>query len=67
MEAYLTIEECAEKLRLSPKTIYSWIRKGLLEAVAFGRNYRVAESELERYVKTLPHKVPNNGRMGRKG
>ena len=40
-EEYLTIEEVAEKLKMSTITVYRMARKGQLPAVKFGKVWRI--------------------------
>jgi excisionase family DNA binding protein len=46
----LTAAEVADTLRVSTMTVYRLIRRGELPAVRVGRNYRVRERDLERYL-----------------
>jgi excisionase family DNA binding protein len=43
----LTVEEVAKELRVSPKTVRSWIASGELVALDVGREYRVSRANLE--------------------
>ena len=46
----LTVAEVAEVMRVSRMTVYRLIRRGDLQAVRVGRNYRVRESDLSSYL-----------------
>ena len=46
-ERYLTLPEVAERLKVSRRTIYRWIKSGDLDAYQFGREYRITESALK--------------------
>ncbi len=52
-ETLLTIEEAAEKLKVSKATVTNWIKvgtKGLrLEAIKFGSHWRTSEEALQRF------------------
>ena len=48
---FLMVDEVAEKLQLNPETIRRYIIAKELEAYKFGRNYRIEEKELERFLK----------------
>ena len=48
---YYTITEVAEKLNLTNETIRNYIHAKELEAYKFGRNYRIEDKELERFLK----------------
>ncbi len=47
----LSVPEVAERLKISPQTIYRWIDEGTLAAIRIGRQYRVKESTLERLME----------------
>jgi len=42
----LTPEEAAEWLRVTPDTIYRWLREGELPAIKLGRLYRIPKAEV---------------------
>lgn len=46
----LTAAEVAEAMRISNMTVYRLIRTGQLAAVRVGKNYRIRQFELERYL-----------------
>ena len=48
---FLTAKEVADILKLNILTVYEYIRKGMLVAVKFGRNYRIEEKNLDRFIK----------------
>jgi excisionase family DNA binding protein len=52
----LTTTEAAALLRVQPKTVSKYIKRGILQAEKRGRDYFIAESELERF------KVERRGR-----
>src|SRR5699024_1241609 len=52
VEMYYTITEVAEKLNLTNETIRNYIHAKELEAYKFGRNYRIEDKELERFLKS---------------
>jgi excisionase family DNA binding protein len=47
----LTVDEVAELMRVSRMTVYRLIRKGQLQAVRVGRNYRVRSQDLNAYLE----------------
>ncbi|MHB1934022.1 MAG: helix-turn-helix domain-containing protein [Leptospirillum sp.] len=57
---WLTINEVAARLGLSPWTIRSWITQKRLGYVRLGRSIRISESEVERLIRlgTRPADVP---------
>ncbi len=45
-----TVAEVAEQLRVSKMSVYRLIHTGDLEAVRFGRSFRVPQSAVDRYL-----------------
>jgi len=45
-----TIEEVSEILKVTPRTIYNYIKDGELEAVKIGKYWRVRHSALETFI-----------------
>lgn len=50
-EELLTPREIAERYRVSEDTIRWHIRKGHLEAIKFGKQYRVSKQALEKFLE----------------
>ena len=50
IEQLLDVNSSAELLRVSPYTIRSWIRKGVLHATKLGRLVRVEPAEIQRLI-----------------
>lgn len=48
--ALLTVSEVATVMRVSNMTVYRLINGGDLPAVRVGRNYRIRETDVERYL-----------------
>jgi PTS system nitrogen regulatory IIA component len=46
-EEMLTVEEIAKELRVSAKTVRSWITSGELVALDIGREYRISRANFE--------------------
>ena len=46
----LTLHEVADLLKMKESTIRSWINNGDLPAFKFGREWRVAQKDLEAFV-----------------
>jgi excisionase family DNA binding protein len=46
----LTVSEVAELMRVSNMTVYRLIKSGQLKALRVGKNYRIRESEVDRYL-----------------
>jgi excisionase family DNA binding protein len=50
-EKYYTIEEVAEMLRVAYMTVYRWIKAGKLEAIKAGKQYRISETQLSKFLE----------------
>ena len=53
-ERLYTVPEVAERLRVSPHTVYAWLRAGRLKGIRLGgtrAGYRIRQSELERFLE----------------
>ena len=46
----LTVAEVADIMRVSNMTVYRLIKSGQLAAIRVGKNYRIRESEVDRYL-----------------
>lgn len=46
-DAFVSVDEAAEMLWLTPQTIRNWIKAGRLAATRYGRNYRVLREDVE--------------------
>jgi excisionase family DNA binding protein len=49
---FLTVKEVAGSLKLNALTIYQYVRSGKLKAVRFGRNYRIEQKDLDKFVRS---------------
>lgn len=49
-ERLLSPRSVAQVCDVKVSTVWAWIRTGKLPAVKIGRNYRVPESELHRFI-----------------
>lgn len=56
-EAFMTAKEIAKLLGMSEYFVYNEIKKGRLEAVKFGRIYKITERQLLDYIKSSRLKV----------
>lgn len=50
MERLLTPTEVAELLRVSPLTVFKWLRAGKLKGFKAGRLWRVWPADLEEFI-----------------
>ena len=48
----LTPEQVAGVLQVHVLTIYSYIRRGKLDAIRLGRNYRIMPKDLKRFIES---------------
>ncbi|MGH2768837.1 MAG: helix-turn-helix domain-containing protein [Actinomycetota bacterium] len=46
----LTVSEVAALVRVSNMTVYRLIKSGQLPAIRVGKNYRIRESDMDRYL-----------------
>lgn len=46
-----TLEEVAEILQLTRRTLYTYIKNGQLKAVKIGKYWRVSEETLQSFIK----------------
>ncbi|HAH08825.1 MAG TPA: DNA-binding protein [Alphaproteobacteria bacterium] len=46
----LTVHETAQTLKVKESTVRTWIRDKKLRAIKFGREWRVAHIDLEKFV-----------------
>jgi excisionase family DNA binding protein len=54
---FLTIQQTAEKLSVSPSTVRRWIKQGHLPAIKIGRTVRILEKEMTRLSHTRGHQT----------
>lgn len=54
----LTIHEVAALLKMRESTVRAWINEGQLRAVKFGRDWRVAQRDLEAYLNAHANRDP---------
>jgi excisionase family DNA binding protein len=50
-ERYLSPDDVAKKLNISPLTVRRWLKAGKMKGVRVGRLWRVRESDLEAFLK----------------
>jgi excisionase family DNA binding protein len=46
-----TTEEVAEKLKITPKTVREYIRRGEMEAIDMGQGYRIFKRDLDAFLE----------------
>ncbi len=65
-KTFFTVTEVAKYLRLSPLTLYGYIRSGKLNAVKFGRYYRIEEKALNDFISKHEVRIPANDERNNK-
>lgn len=50
-DEWLSVEEVARTLKMDEETIRKWIRRKLLKAYKFGRDYRIRREDFDTFVK----------------
>jgi excisionase family DNA binding protein len=50
-ETYFTVEEVAERLKVSHMTVYRWIKARKLGAYKIGGEYRITEGDIDRFLE----------------
>jgi excisionase family DNA binding protein len=60
-DGFLTVEEVADAMRVSKMTIYRLIKSGQLAAIQVGKNYRIRESDVDRYLAERSVRVEETG------
>lgn len=48
--ALLTVEEVAEKIKMSPFVVRRWLRERKLPGIKMGRVWRIDEKDLEKFL-----------------
>ena len=56
----LTVAEVAASMRVSNMTVYRLIKSGDLPAVRVGKNFRIREADVERYLAERAVRVEGN-------
>jgi excisionase family DNA binding protein len=60
-ERYATLPEVAERLKVSRRTVYRWIKNGDLKAYQFRREYRITESALKDFLEAHEFRARGGG------
>ncbi len=51
LEEYYTIEELAEKLKVTRQAIHNWIKEGRIDSIKIGRARRIPASAVDRLLE----------------
>ena len=49
-DEYYTIQEVANKLKVAYLTVYRWIQSGKLKAVKAGKQHRISQTNLKKFL-----------------
>jgi excisionase family DNA binding protein len=49
----LNVEQVAKRLQVSKMTIYRYLKTGKIEAYKIGKEYRIKESDLEKFLEKV--------------
>ena len=50
-DRYQTVQELAERLEVAEATVRQWIKSGELRAIDIGKGWRIAATDLTRFLK----------------
>jgi excisionase family DNA binding protein len=50
-DRYQTVQEVAERLEVAEATVRHWIKSGALRAIDIGKGWRIADTDLELFLK----------------
>ena len=59
LEVY-TVEECAEILKVTKRTIYKYVKDGSLRASKVGRDWRITDAAIQAFLENLEQKAQGN-------
>ena len=50
-DRYQTVKEVSDRLEVAEATVRLWIKSGSLRAIDIGKGWRIADTDLERFLK----------------
>jgi excisionase family DNA binding protein len=62
-EPLLTVQEVADRMKVTPRTVGDWIRHDKLRAIKVGRDWRVSVKDLEAFANAHAN-IPSRGGNG---
>jgi excisionase family DNA binding protein len=57
-EKLLTPEQVAERLQVTERTVYGWLRRGKMPALKLGRLWRIRPEDLEAFLESARTSTP---------
>lgn len=48
---YQTVKELADRLKVAEATVRHWIKTGELRAIDIGKGWRIADADLEQFIR----------------
>jgi excisionase family DNA binding protein len=67
-DRYQTVQELAERLEVAEATVRQWIKSGELRAIDIGKGWRIADTDLDQFLRareTAPRGGAPHGLIGR--
>jgi excisionase family DNA binding protein len=67
-DRYQTVQELAERLEVAEATVRQWIKSGELRAIDIGKGWRIADTDLDQFLRareTAPRGGAPHGLVGR--
>lgn len=52
-----TVDDIANYLRISPRTVYTHVRSGVIKGMKIGNKWRFSETQIRDYIRKLERKV----------
>jgi len=56
-EEFFTLHEVAKLLKISYMTVFRWVKAGKLEAYQIGKQYRIKQSTLDKFLEKKKVKI----------
>ncbi len=63
---YLSLEQVAQRLQLHVRTVRAYVRSGRLKAVRVGKQYRIAQEDLDAFIGAPAAALPTNSALTRR-
>ncbi len=54
-ETYYTIQDVADRLKVSYRTVFRWVHAGELAAYKLGQEWRISEEDLKAFLEARRH------------